>query len=159
MTGKTHLIGGLTAGIAAQYFADYHAQDLLFLASCTAGALVPDICHGGSKIGRKLPVLSHLIRILFGHRTVTHSLLFMVALGAILSSTPLPAGITAGILIGIASHLLLDAATARGIALLWPLNLKIRLPIYTHTGGLFEQILMALMVVLVGYIGFQMYVV
>ncbi|WP_077329670.1 metal-dependent hydrolase [Virgibacillus siamensis] len=158
MTGKTHLIGGLTAGIAVQYFTDHYTQDLLFLASCTAGSLLPDICHGGSKIGRKLPILSNLVRLLFGHRTVTHSLLFMVILGAILSSTPVPASITAGIIIGVASHLLLDAATSRGIALLWPMSIKIRLPIYTHTGGLIEHVVMAMMIIAAGYIGYQMYI-
>lgn len=141
MTGKTHLIGGVTAGVAVQYFSDYHSIDLLFLGACTVGSLLPDICHGGSKVGRKLPIISHAVRLIFGHRTVTHSLLFVIALGALLSLTAVSVSITYGIIIGIASHLLLDAATVRGIELLWPLNIKVRLPLYTHTGGMIEHVL------------------
>ncbi|NKR47264.1 hypothetical protein GS506_24770 [Rhodococcus hoagii] len=39
-------------------------------------SLLPDICHAQSKIGRRFKVLSFFIRLLFGHRTFTHSLLF-----------------------------------------------------------------------------------
>src|SRR5699024_2134058 len=158
MTGKTHMIGGLTVGAVSQY-AGYFSSDLLFIGACVAGSILPDICHGGSKIGRKLPLLSHLIRLIFGHRTVTHSLLFMIILGALMPLTPITTSIISGILIGIASHLLLDAATARGIELLWPMSIKVRLPIYTHTGGIVEHAVMVSMALVTGYIGYQIYLV
>jgi len=158
MTGKTHMIGGLTVGAVSQYVG-YFSGDILFLGACVAGSILPDICHGGSKIGRKLPILSHFIRLIFGHRTVTHSLLFMIILGALLPLTPIPTSIISGIFIGIASHLLLDAATARGIELLWPISIKVRLPFYTHTGGLIEHVVMVSMVIITGYMGYQMYII
>ncbi len=157
MTGKTHIIAGLAAGEAAQFFSDMFPNNPFFLGACIIGAIIPDICHTGSKIGRKLPLLSHIIRLLFGHRTVTHSLLFMIALGAVLSFFSVPTGIRSGLLIGIASHLLLDAATTRGIAFLWPIKLKVRLPLYTRTGGSVEHVFMILITLATLYMGYTMY--
>lgn len=157
MTGKTHIIAGLAAGEAVQYFTDQHPNGPLFLGVCVMGALLPDICHTGSKIGRKLPFLSHLIKLLFGHRTITHSLLFMILLSSALTFLAVPSWIRIGLLIGIASHLVLDAATARGIALLWPIKLKVRLPIYTRTGGTAEHIFMVFITLATLYMGYNMY--
>ncbi|PLT32554.1 metal-dependent hydrolase [Bacillus sp. V5-8f] len=36
-----------------------------------------------SKLGRKIPLVSFLIKRLFGHRGITHSLLFVVLVGII----------------------------------------------------------------------------
>lgn len=158
MTGKTHIIAGIAAGEAVQYFTDLYPNDPIFLGACVLGAIVPDICHSGSKIGRKLPFLSRVIRLLFGHRTVTHSFFFIILLGFLLSFFSVSEGIRSGLLIGVASHLVLDAATARGIALLWPIKLKVRLPFYTHTGGAAENVFMMIITLACLYMGYHMYV-
>lgn len=46
--------------------------------SGAVGALIPDICHTQSKIGRRFPILSKAVSSVFGHRTFTHSLLFLL---------------------------------------------------------------------------------
>ncbi|HEU5138471.1 MAG TPA: metal-dependent hydrolase [Bacillales bacterium] len=157
MTGKTHILGGLASSAAAQYFVGFYPQSLLFFGAGAVGAILPDICHGGSKIGRKIPVLARLISLLFGHRTVTHSLLFVVLLGVLLLKLPIPNEISIGILVGVCSHLVLDAATTRGIELFWPVRWKVRLPIYTHTGGKMESLLFAALCVFIIFFGGQVF--
>lgn len=82
MTGKTHIMGGVAACVALANVTNY--DPVILTATGAAGALLPDICHGGSKIGRKLPILSKIVNLLFGHRTFTHSLLFLVIVGMLL---------------------------------------------------------------------------
>jgi len=81
MTGNTHIIGGLAASLALAQFTNY--DPVLLVGAGVIGALIPDICHGGSKMGRTFPMLSKVINGIFGHRSFTHSLLFLV-LGKIL---------------------------------------------------------------------------
>lgn len=76
MTGKTHIMGGVASCTAAAYFYGY--DPVFMTASGVIGALIPDICHTKSKIGRRLPILSAVISSVFGHRTFTHSLLFLL---------------------------------------------------------------------------------
>ncbi|NGP45246.1 metal-dependent hydrolase [Bacillaceae bacterium SIJ1] len=149
MTGKTHLFGGIAAGVAVIQVTDAAPGPVLILS--TLCALLPDICHRGSRIGRKLKIVSWLVSSLFGHRTVTHSLLFLgVGSWLLYLFAPDPA-YAYGYAAGVSSHLLLDALTAKGIQLFWPIPWRIRFPLYTKTGGVVEWfVLMAL----IGYIGY-----
>ena len=85
------------------------------------GALLPDIDHPGSSIGRILFFLSQPLERMWGHRTVTHSLL---ALGAVaLASSPLLLFSRIWwfcLLLGYLSHLLIDASNKTGVPLFWP---------------------------------------
>src|SRR5699024_12214529 len=95
-----------------------------------------------SKSGRKLPVLYRVINLIFGHRTFTHSLLFLVIIW-ILSETFLPGeAITIGLLTGMISHLILDAATKNGIKLCYPASFTIHLPVAARTDGAIEHIVL-----------------
>jgi len=58
MQGNTHIVGGITASLAfAQISND---NPLVLVGAGVVGALLPDICHGGSKIGRKFPIISKI---------------------------------------------------------------------------------------------------
>ncbi len=140
MTGKTHIVGGIASGMALASVTSYDPT-ILFL-SGAVGGLIPDICHGGSKIGRKAPTLSKVINVLFGHRTFTHSLLFLLLVWFVLGAFVSIESITLGVLVGMASHLVLDAATKNGIKLLYPLSITIRLPITIRTGGSAEYVVL-----------------
>ncbi len=83
MTGKTHLIGGVVACQAADIFLFQNEGQFSYYAAGLIGALIPDICHTHSKIGRRLPVLSKVVSTLFGHRTFTHSLLFLLLINLV----------------------------------------------------------------------------
>ncbi|MEK5099155.1 metal-dependent hydrolase [Bacillus sp. FSL W8-0848] len=149
MTGKTHIMGGVASCTAVAYFYGY--DPVLITASGIFGALIPDICHTKSKIGRKLPILSTLISSVFGHRTSTHSLLFLFVTGFLAHLYVTNQSIFAGLMAGMASHLLLDAGTTNGIKLFFPSSIRIRLPLYIKTGGKAEQGVMAALTVLSCY--------
>jgi len=153
MTGKTHFIGGVALGLAVAPLVGA-ASDPVFLISVAAGSLFPDICHPSSKIGRKVPIVSHLVSLIFGHRTFTHSLVFLAIVGSLLYFLINPT-IAIGVLIGMASHLLLDACTNNGIALFFPLRTKVRFPITLKTGGLAEGFILAGLVIITGYLGYE----
>lgn len=152
MTGKTHIVGGIASSLAYAHFMGH--DPIITMAAGVVGALLPDICHSGSKIGRRLPLLSKLINTLFGHRTFTHSLLFIVIVGAILTSYIPSEAIQSGVLVGMASHYLLDMATKNGIKLLFPLNFTVRFPITTRTGSSVESLFFSLLSIASFYYGY-----
>lgn len=155
MTGKTHIIGGIAAGLAFAQITQY--EPAILLGAGAIGAVIPDICHGGSKIGRTFPLISKIINGLFGHRTFTHSLLFLL-LAALLLRTFLPnEALSAGLLIGMASHLLLDMATRNGIKLFFPFKMTVRFPVTAKTGSPAESVIFALLSLLTVYFGYSVF--
>ncbi|SER68954.1 metal-dependent hydrolase [Psychrobacillus sp. OK032] len=156
MTGKTHIIGGITASLAFAQVSNY--DTVLLVGAGVVGALIPDICHGGSKIGRTLPLLSKIISSIFGHRSFTHSLLFLFLMGILLNSFVTNESIVVGILVGMASHYILDMATKNGIKLLYPIKVTVRFPITTKTGGAVEDVVFAALSLLTVYFGYGVFV-
>ncbi|GEN89139.1 metal-dependent hydrolase [Oceanobacillus sp. FSL W8-0428] len=150
MTGKTHIMAGITVTTAIVAITDAY-QPEWFIAAGAAGGLLPDICHSGSKIGRRFPAISKIINTIFGHRTFTHSLLFLALVALILSEVVSNTSITVGLLIGMATHLLLDASTKQGIKLLYPARITVRFPITARTGGKAENIILLLLTVVTLY--------
>lgn len=153
MRGKTHIVGGMAASLAIAHF--YHYDPVITMGAGVVGALIPDICHGGSKIGRKLPLLSKLMNKIFGHRTFTHSLLFFAIIAFILDKYLMNDALRIGLLAGMASHYLLDMATRNGIQLLYPIKFTIRLPLTTKTGGKVESVVFAVLTLLSFYFGYN----
>ena len=153
MTGKTHIVGGIAASLAYAQFTNH--DPIIMLGAGVIGALLPDICHSGSKIGRKLPLLSKLINMLFGHRTFTHSLLFLVIIATLLNSFIPNEAVKAGFLAGMVSHYVLDMATKNGIKLLFPLSMTVRFPLTTKTGGTVESVVFSILSLLSFYFGYE----
>jgi inner membrane protein len=153
MTGKTHIVGGIAASLAYAQFTNY--DPIIMLGAGIVGALLPDICHPGSKIGRKFKLLSKLISMLFGHRTFTHSLLFLVIIATLLNSFIPSEAVKAGVLAGMVSHYVLDMATKNGIKLLFPLSMTVRFPLTTRTGGAVENVVFSVLALLSFYFGYE----
>ncbi|WP_100407096.1 metal-dependent hydrolase [Bacillus solitudinis] len=140
MTGKTHIAGGLSACLLVDTVLTTYTGSPLFYLAGIGGSLLPDICHRRSKIGRRIPILSYFVSMLFGHRTLTHSLLFVALLTLFVHIVfPQAMLIRDGLLVGLLSHIVLDMATTRGVQLFYPFSVKIRLPLYTKTGGVVES--------------------
>ncbi|MCM3713456.1 metal-dependent hydrolase [Halalkalibacter oceani] len=138
MKGTTHIIGGLAAAvITTQGFDISVQQPMIFYSSALIGAIIPDICHPKSMLGRRIPIISKSIHRVFGHRAITHSLLFVIGLAWLLNqlSFGFAADLQAGILAGVISHIILDAMTPRGVKLLYPLQTSFQLPLHNHTGS------------------------
>ena len=153
MRGKTHIVGGIAASLALAQL--NHYDPAIMLGAGVAGALLPDICHGGSKIGRKLSIVSKIVNKIFGHRTFTHSLVFLVIMAMLMNMYISNEAVRAGFLAGMVSHYVLDMATKNGIQLLYPIKFKVRLPLTTKTGSKVESIVFAVLSLLSFYFGYN----
>ena len=138
MNNKTHKIGGVCSGLVAStllFSNNFGVEGLLssalIVSGATIGSLAPDIDHPESKVGRKfiLKPISIFINKVFGHRTITHSVVISIFMTMILLfSTLLFSGIPnfiysnliIGFCVGWFSHLLLDLLTVKGIPVFYP---------------------------------------
>lgn len=118
MRGPTHVLGGVVAAALLPH------TSLATLALGGIGALLPDLDHPRSALGRMMPG-SGVLYWTVGHRTVTHSALALALVWGLTMSLPAPVHV--GLAVGFASHLLLDAVSG-GVPLLWPLGSRLRLP-------------------------------
>ncbi|MDQ1913354.1 metal-dependent hydrolase [Paenibacillus sp. GD4] len=95
------------------------------LIGCFAGPLA-DIDKPGSVMAKLFFPLSALLRFLqIKHRTLTHSLVFLLALTVL--AIPLPSFYFWTFLFAYATHPLIDLLNEQGVRLLWPAPFKIRL--------------------------------
>ncbi|QEH68698.1 metal-dependent hydrolase [Cellulosilyticum sp. WCF-2] len=125
MDGKTHLAAGIITGVGVVYLEnklgfEISPSNLLFIVGCAAGSLLPDIDIDNSMLGRFIPGW-----LFWEHRTVTHSIFFMVVLGLIGLLFKMDIGLIIGLVVGAATHLILDGITPMGLPyLLFPFVVK-----------------------------------
>ena len=154
MQGNTHIVGGITASLAFAQFSN--DNPLVLVGAGVIGALLPDICHRGSKIGRTFPIIAKLINTVFGHRSFTHSLLFLLLVMVVLHTLIPYRAISIGIIIGMASHIVLDMCTKKGVKLFFPASISIRFPLTTKTGSKVERIVLMLLSMLSIYLSYEL---
>jgi inner membrane protein len=81
MTGKTHKFIGIAAGAAAAYYGmtviDNDAA-LFYLMACPIGAMIPDIDHDNSKLGRSRKNITTAISTLFSSFALVAVIFFLV---------------------------------------------------------------------------------
>lgn len=129
MLQKTHSIAGLVAAelvLVSQNasFLSWHGAGALLL-GCLLGPLA-DIDKPGSIMAKLLFPLSALLRFLHvHHRSLTHSILFILALMLLLS--PLPPLYYWVFVTAYATHPLIDLLNEQGVQVFWPIKGKIRL--------------------------------
>ena len=136
MLAPTHTVFGLflTLIILAAFGVQISLHWTIMIVA-VIGAMIPDIDHPKSLIGKLFPFISIPLERKFGHRTFTHSfagaLVFtvmfaVVAFGIKLipSQTPVSIGLVyrwiAAFGIGFVSHLCLDMFNKQGSQLMWP---------------------------------------
>jgi membrane-bound metal-dependent hydrolase YbcI (DUF457 family) len=122
MTAATHLTFAeflyllllTTTGVAL------NAGNALLMAVASA---LPDIDTGASVIGKVFPFISLRIERKFGHRTLTHSVIFLVPLALVaLPLAFLSGDLYACFLAGYMSHPLLDTVNVNGVKLFYPFS-------------------------------------
>ncbi len=122
MTAPTHIAFGLlTVASSFSLFSVSIHRNLPAVTCAIIGSLLPDIDSPRSYIGRVMPFASVPIERRWGHRTITHSLLCLLALSVV--TLPLLAYQTAcyaAVLLGYMSHLIADSATKSGVPLFYP---------------------------------------
>ncbi|ACX51854.1 membrane-bound metal-dependent hydrolase [Ammonifex degensii KC4] len=142
MLWRTHFLAGAALGIA---LSSGRAPEALALSALVAGAaaLLPDLDDPRSFIGRKARPVSAGLRLLAGHRGAMHSLLAALAVSAVLGS--LLRGLVPGafllVLAGYLSHLLLDTLNPAGVPWLWPLKVRVGVPL-VGVGSVFERLVL-----------------
>ena len=155
MTGKTHVSLWITSRcinnrtLSNRFVLNCYSN--MFI--CSFKFITRHLSHR-SKIGRKLKLLSLIIRLLFGHRTFTHSLLFIGIIVFLLNLIQTPTYYLVSIIGGMASHVILDMLTPRG-ELLYPIPLTIKFPFTFKTGGLVDVSLATALSIGALYILFQ----
>lgn len=154
MKAPTHLAFGLLCATCAFSLAARSLpHDGPALGGVVLGSLLPDLDSPKSLIGRLLPFISLLIERRWGHRTITHSLLALTAVGLVLLPLCLLCKTAyAGLLIGYTSHLLADCATKTGAPLCYPHRARYVLPasdrFRIHSGSTGEVLLFAVLLLL-----------
>lgn len=84
---------------------------------------LPDIDTAASYPGKLLPLVSKHLERRFGHRTLTHSIAFIVGLAVVVLPIRLvSADIFVCLLAGYSSHPFLDTMTVHGVKLFYPLS-------------------------------------
>lgn len=140
MMAFSHILIGMSSWALAVRFTNAPLNEFA-VAAVVAGSLLPDIDHPGSWLGRRLLPVSMFLGSIFGHRGVTHSLIAVVAMIAVIVLWGGAAYSTvAALAVGYLSHLGADLLTNSGIPLLWPSQRRFALPL-ASTGGLREWIL------------------
>ncbi|MBW2984907.1 metal-dependent hydrolase [Candidatus Woesearchaeota archaeon] len=139
MMYKTHLAFGLFAGLMFLPNQDI-ATKLMFLGIVLIGALIPDIDAPQSKLGSRVGILSRIIKLLVGHRTIFHSV-FAAALSSGLVWFFVNPTYGTALFVGYASHLVIDCLTKSGINFLHPIS-NFRISGFITTGGFSENLLL-----------------
>ncbi|MCC2631802.1 MAG: Membrane protein containing transrane [Patescibacteria group bacterium] len=163
MTGKTHQIIGITAGLSSFLLLaplGYNpATFAAVLVVSSVGSLLPDIDQPASKLWHSLPfgnIASEFVNPFLEHRNLTHSFLgfglvsFLVLY--LLSQAPVYWGLSTDIILvaflsAYGSHLLADMVTVQGIPLFFPIQRMIGIPprpfegIRIQTGEWFENVI------------------
>ncbi|OGM21620.1 hypothetical protein A2714_00635 [Candidatus Woesebacteria bacterium RIFCSPHIGHO2_01_FULL_38_9] len=145
MTARTHdAFAFATLVTVAAFFPPSNlnlATLVVSIIGADIGALIPDMDGAGNRLWDLLPAGDNLGKILrrvfYKHRTLTHSIIGVVAIYKLLEWV-LVRGLNAGfldekiilasIMIGYLSHLLADSLTEEGIPLLFPLRINFGLP-------------------------------
>lgn len=114
-------------------------------AAAALGALLPDIDHPSSWLGRRLWPISKPISMVLGHRGLTHSLLAVTGGLAVLMLAEPGRGLVRlaePLALGYLSHLAADALTPAGVPLLWPWKQRFGVGL-CPTGGVMEWLVVA----------------
>lgn len=138
----THAIFALLVGSAMHVILG--TDPIASLAFVLLGALLPDIDHPKSLVGRKVKPIGWLST----HRGFFHSLLGAVGITVLIELLLRFLGIynsqlPAFFLIGFLTHLLLDSTTVHGVRFFYPTKIRTRGKM--RTGSAFEWVMTAVM--------------
>ncbi|MFD2658482.1 metal-dependent hydrolase [Gracilibacillus thailandensis] len=145
MEWTTHAVTGIGLGYA-------FTGDWKIALISGAMAVVPDLDEPRSRFGKLFFFISIPLNMLFGHRTFTHSLLFVALLGGIVSL--FSPSIAIASIIGVLTHILGDMATGK-VKLLYPLPKSIGISVSRFNYLLIDRLTRLATVVLICVAGYQ----
>ena len=125
MTAPNHITGGIVfTGLFCSFFSINIFANPIFISVTILGSLLPDIDHTKSWIGKSVYPIAIWLSRNYGHRTITHSIFFLI--GVFLISVFIEKNFRADysistiIFFSILSHLIFDMVTIAGIPLFYP---------------------------------------
>lgn len=146
----SHVVLGAVAWTWAAPHLGMPALDPLAFALAATGALLPDIDHPSSWVGRRLRVISRPLAATIGHRGVTHSLIAVLACLVFLRWEGLSRAVIDPLVIGYLSHLAADLLTTGGLRLAWPSPKRQAIGI-CRTGSFLETVIVAALALGTGF--------
>lgn len=149
----THMSTSIVAAVVVTNYTELTLSAGM-LVGVAIGSLLPDIDEPKSKIGRKAPGVSHVTKLVFGHRGFTHTLLATLLVGWLLFyfTSSVPSSILQGLTMGYLFHIIGDSFSKSGVPLLMPFTKKrFGVPLYT-TGGIIEKGIFVLSLVTIVYL-------
>jgi inner membrane protein len=124
MTGVNHKIGGIAVtGIFCSFWNINIFSSPLYLVATVFFAVLPDIDHTRSLVGKLFYPLAKWIDKKYGHRTITHSFIAIgtgILIMSILAKTVIHEDYVMIFAFAYGSHLLFDMMTKQGVPLLYP---------------------------------------
>lgn len=138
----SHVVLGVVAWTWTAPHLGLSALDPLALALASTGALLPDIDHPSSWVGRRLRVISRPLAATIGHRGITHSLIAVLACLVFLRWEGLSRVVIDPLVVGYLSHLAADLLTTGGLRLAWPSSKRQALGV-CRTGSFLETVIVA----------------
>lgn len=112
------------------------------------GSVLPDIDETKSWVGRRSQGIAFWVKLLFGHRGITHSGIAIALCFYVIIAGYHP--FLTALCFGAASHIIADLFSRGGIPLLYPLNKKrTSIPLY-KTGSITEH---AIFLIILLYLG------
>src|SRR3989344_1922118 len=138
MMFKTHLAFSILVALLILIFFDI-PNKIIFVFVIALSSSFPDIDSDKSKIGRKLPLISKIVNLIFGHRKFFHSIFIPIILFFILWYFNLFL-IGLAVFIGYLAHLLGDSITNEGIMPFYPLS-KFNISGLLNTNSILEFLL------------------
>jgi inner membrane protein len=125
MTAPNHLTGGIVfTGLFCSFFSINIFSSPFFIGFTLFGSLLPDIDHTRSWIGKFFYPIAKYISVNYGHRTITHSIFFLI--GIVVFSIFMERNfsdnysISVILFFSILSHFIFDMVTLQGIPLFYP---------------------------------------
>lgn len=150
MMAKTHQLFGVTFGLIAIFICNLFLflpespiEVIIYFMLILFGSILLDLDHPKSRLGSRVPFISYPMYWLFGHRTITHSLIFVMGIVivsfALVHFFSLSVFYAFGLSIGVVSHILGDYLTNSGVPLLYPIKKdRYKFPITFKTGSAAE---------------------
>ncbi|MFH1917312.1 MAG: metal-dependent hydrolase [Nanoarchaeota archaeon] len=144
MRAGTHVVFAFLAGLLALFVWQPSLHMIIFFALLSFFALLPDIDYAKSTIGRH----AKLVGFFVGHRGIFHSLFALAGFGIL--AYVIGKVYVFPVVLGYASHLLLDSLNTAGIVPFHPFGKKIRGPI--KIGSLGEILLFVVFLCLASFL-------
>jgi len=125
MTAPNHVVGGIVfTGLFCSLFSINILSNPIYISVTVIGSVIPDIDHTKSWIGKVFYPLAKWLSINYGHRTITHSLIFILSITIISifieKNFSDNYSISSILFFSVFSHFLFDMVTLQGIPLFYP---------------------------------------